>query len=84
MIDTVLAAHEIATVSLDDMVVSTQIALFRGAELIIAPHGASLANLAFARPGTAVLELNRQLDGSPICATASTSLRHARAAIRHD
>lgn len=65
VIDHVLVAHEIATVSLDDMDVSTQIALFRGAELIIAPHGAGLANLAFARPGTAVLELNRQLDGQP-------------------
>lgn len=62
-IDTVLSAQGIASITLDDMDISTQIALFRGAELIIAPHGAGLANLAFARPGTAVLELNRQLDG---------------------
>ncbi len=34
-----------------------QVRLFRGAEAIIAPHGAALANLGFARPGTIVVEL---------------------------
>jgi hypothetical protein len=34
-----------------------QIRLFAGAEAIVAPHGAALANLAFARPGTRVVEL---------------------------
>ncbi len=32
-------------------------AAFQQAELIVGPHGASLANLAFCRPGTRVLEL---------------------------
>ena len=34
-----------------------QIRLFRGAEAIIAPHGAGLTNLGFCRPGCVVIEL---------------------------
>lgn len=37
--------------------VQDQVRLFRGAEVIVAPHGAALANLGFCRPGTRVLEL---------------------------
>ena len=36
---------------------SDQIALFREAKVIVAPHGAGLANLVFCRPGTRVVEL---------------------------
>ena len=35
-----------------------QCALFRAADLVVAPHGAALANLLCARPGTAVVELH--------------------------
>jgi capsular polysaccharide biosynthesis protein len=35
-----------------------QIRLFRGAEAIVAPHGAGLTNLGFCRPGCVVLELH--------------------------
>ncbi len=34
-----------------------QIALFKGADVILAPHGAGLANLVFCRPGTKVVEI---------------------------
>ncbi len=37
--------------------VSEQIELFRSAAVIVSPHGAALANLVFASPGAAVLEL---------------------------
>lgn len=35
-----------------------QCALFRAADLVVAPHGAARANLLCARPGTAVVELH--------------------------
>jgi len=37
--------------------VADQVRLFRGADTILAPHGAGLTNLGFCRPGTRVLEL---------------------------
>lgn len=42
--------------SLDHMTVADQMRLFHEAEVVVAPHGAALANLAFARPGTKVVE----------------------------
>ena len=37
--------------------IADQVRLFRGAEAIVAPHGAGLTNLGFCRPGCVVLEL---------------------------
>jgi capsular polysaccharide biosynthesis protein len=34
-----------------------QVRLFRGAEVIVAPHGSGLANMVFCSPGTKVIEL---------------------------
>jgi hypothetical protein len=48
--------HELSSLG-----VLEQIALFRSASHIIAPHGAGLANLVFCRPGTFICEL--QMDG---------------------
>jgi capsular polysaccharide biosynthesis protein len=41
----------------ENMSVADQVRLFRGAEVIVAPHGAALTNLGFCRPGTRVVEL---------------------------
>ena len=37
--------------------IADQVQLFRGAEAVVAPHGASLTNLGFCRPGCVVVEL---------------------------
>jgi hypothetical protein len=44
-------------VLLTGMPLADQIALFGQARAIVAPHGAGLANIAFCRPGTAVVEI---------------------------
>jgi capsular polysaccharide biosynthesis protein len=44
-------------VTLDGLSVRAQATLFAGAAEIIAPHGAGLANLIFARPGARLLEV---------------------------
>ncbi|GAN60311.1 hypothetical protein ACI01nite_06170 [Acetobacter cibinongensis] len=64
-IDPVLTANGFEKVFLEKLDFESQLALFRQAEAIIAPHGAGLANLVFIQPGVKVIELNRQLDGQP-------------------
>lgn len=49
--------YEISTVVLDGLSIKEQAKLFSEAELIVAPHGAALTNIVFARPETAVVEL---------------------------
>jgi Glycosyltransferase 61 len=44
-------------VTMDGRSISEQAAMFASASVIVAPHGAALANLVFARPGTVVVEL---------------------------
>ncbi len=44
-------------VRLETLPLADQIALFAHADMIVAPHGAGLTNLVFARPETQVLEL---------------------------
>jgi capsular polysaccharide biosynthesis protein len=45
------------TLHLEHMHVSEQAKAFNSAEIIVAPHGAGLANLVFCQPGTVVVEL---------------------------
>jgi hypothetical protein len=52
-----LAKLGFVSVELECMPFEDQIRLFRDAEVIVAPHGGGLANLAFSRPGTRVVEL---------------------------
>lgn len=52
-----LSAIGVVSVALENMPVADQVSLFHGADLIVAPHGAGLANLVFASKHCAVLEL---------------------------
>lgn len=45
-------------VRLEALGLAEQITLFNQARIIVAPHGAGLANLVFARPGTSVIEIH--------------------------
>ena len=45
------------TIALEDLSLADQVRLFANADAIVAPHGAGLANLAFCRPETRVIEL---------------------------
>lgn len=42
---------------LSKLTVSEQASLFSAARIVVAPHGAGLANLVFSRPGTTVVEI---------------------------
>jgi capsular polysaccharide biosynthesis protein len=60
-----LVSRGFEAVSLTGMTVQAQAALFDAAAWIVAPHGAGLANLAFARPEATVLELFPHSFGTP-------------------
>lgn len=53
-----LAPHGFVPVRLEALPLAAQIGLFQHAEAVVAPHGAGLANLVYARPGCRVLELH--------------------------
>lgn len=52
-----LKALGFEVVNLEELSIPEQIGLFATAEVIIAPHGAGLANLVFCQPGTKIIEL---------------------------
>ena len=52
-----LAGAGVVPIRLETLSLAAQAALFRQADLIVAPHGAGLTNLVFAKPGTKVVEL---------------------------
>ena len=52
-----LERQRFTPVHLEDLTWAEQINAFRHAKIIVAPHGAGLANLAFCAPGTRVVEL---------------------------
>lgn len=52
-----LAPHGFVEYALENMSIKEQIELFYDAEIVVAPHGAGLANLLYAPPGTRVVEL---------------------------
>ncbi len=52
-----LTARCFACVDPGSMSVAQQIATFAEADVIVAPHGAALANLVFCSPGASLLEL---------------------------
>jgi capsular polysaccharide biosynthesis protein len=53
----VLEQAGIERVAVQDLAVAEQVALFRDAELVIAPHGGALTNLVFCSEGARVIEL---------------------------
>jgi hypothetical protein len=55
-----LESHEFETHSMEEYPLAKQARLIRESEAIAAPHGAGLANLIFARPGTQVIEIVQQ------------------------
>lgn len=55
-----LEAQGFVPVQLETLTSAEQIAAFRGAKVIVAPHGAGLANLVFCQRGARVVELFRR------------------------
>lgn len=56
-LEQILRAANFQIVELEQKPWSEQIGLFSAAEVILAPHGAALANMVFAEPGTLVAEI---------------------------
>ena len=54
---TQLAARGFVKLHLEELTWTQQINAFRAAKIVVAPHGAGLANLIFCEPGTKVVEL---------------------------
>jgi capsular polysaccharide biosynthesis protein len=52
-----LSRHGFVAVRPEILSVVDQVRLFRAADVIVAPHGAALANVGFCRPGTQIIEL---------------------------
>jgi len=68
---------------LEDLPPQKQILLFQEADLVVAPHGAGLANLLFAT-GAAVVELQASRNVSPHFYLLSKRLNHDYRYITHD
>lgn len=60
-LDDVFRKWRIETIHLETMSLHEQAALFRQAELVVAPHGAGLANIMFGGPSLKILELQKRL-----------------------
>lgn len=56
-LEPILRAADFSIVELEEKSWPEQIALFAGAQVILAPHGAALANIVFAEPGTLIAEI---------------------------
>jgi len=52
-----LETRGFVTVSMDDLTLDEQAAMFAAADVVVGVHGAALANLVYARPGTHSVEL---------------------------
>jgi capsular polysaccharide biosynthesis protein len=63
-----LEPHGFEVVTMDGRSIGDQAAMFASAAVIVAPHGAALANLVFSRPKTAVIELMGTNTASPVFA----------------
>jgi capsular polysaccharide biosynthesis protein len=94
-----LQAAGFAKVRLEQLTWPEQINAFRHAKVVVGPHGAGLANLAFCLPGTRVVELFhrayvaggfwrladlRGLDYRPVVSPGSEPLAHSPSGNRRD
>ena len=61
-----LAARGFVKVALEDLSWAEQIAACRAARVVVAPHGAGLANLVFCEAGTRVVELVNRVYFNPV------------------
>ena len=52
--------------TLEELSWAEQIAVFRAVRVVVAPHGAGLANLVFCAPGTRVVELINRAYFNPV------------------
>ncbi len=57
-IEAMLSRYGFESIETGSMPFSRQAELFRSADIIVAPHGAALANLMFCRPGTRILSFS--------------------------
>ncbi|MCK5803799.1 MAG: glycosyltransferase family 61 protein [Lentisphaeria bacterium] len=62
-----LRGHGVVPVVMDGLSIWEQATLFHNAELIIAPNGAALTNLAFGRSGATVVEIHSGSYVNPSC-----------------
>jgi len=74
----VLAAMGFAAVTMTGRPLLEQIAIVRGASAIVAPHGAGLSLLLFARPGTSVFELIPAMPSTMSVRLCMTRISRAR------
>jgi hypothetical protein len=75
----VAAAAGVVPVQPEGRTLAQQAALFAGAELVVAAHGAALTNLAFCAPGTQVIEIFSPAYVNPCywALAAQAGLRHS-------
>ncbi len=65
VVESVLTRLGFVPVLMEDLTAPEQIELFARAEMVVAAHGAALANLIFCPPGTQVLELSPNCEYRP-------------------
>ena len=61
-----LESRGFVKVALEELAWAEQVAVFRAARVVVAPHGAGLANLVFCEPGTRVVELVNRAYFNPV------------------
>lgn len=77
-LEALLAAMGFAAVTMSGLPLVDQVAIVRAARVIVAPHGAGLSLLLFARPGTSVFELVPAMPRSMSVRLCMTRISRAR------
>ncbi|MEL6789825.1 MAG: glycosyltransferase family 61 protein [Pseudomonadota bacterium] len=75
-VETIFARNGFDIVTLEEKSLDEQVSLFHGAEVIVGPHGAGLANMVFCRRGTKVIELTPSAYLNPCFLDIARSLLH--------